>query len=179
MKISSYFFISLFAVTAGAFFAALHYEWIVIRIPIQKIEEKNLPVHKKNERKKVTLHFWHHNTWHTETTDILASEDTGQTVEHLVQAWLTTLEEEATEKKMPLQAVLVSASGIAYVSFARNPFCQEESSWEKLMWVEGLLKTIHGNIKSIQQVQLLVNHKPAQDQHLDFSAPWPVAGFLG
>lgn len=179
MKISSYIFISLFALAAGTFFMAFHHDWIIIRIPMQKTTEKAQPVRQKNERKQATLHFWHHETWHTEVNDILFCQDIAQTAQHLVQAWLTVLEEEGLgEKKVPLQSVLICPSGLCYISLSRNPFSSEETTWEKLMWVEGLLKTLRNNTPAIKQVQLLVNHKQLHDPHLDFASPWPVTGWI-
>lgn len=57
-----------------------------------------------------------------------------------------------------------------------NP--QSYSIHAKLMWVEGLLKTIHSSGLALQSVHFLHNHQPLQDPHLDFTNPWPVHGFV-
>jgi hypothetical protein len=179
MKFIHYLCISITALIGGALFTALHYEWIIIRLPTAKIDVQTSPTHKKTERKKTTLYYWFRDMWHSETSEILFSEDIATTLEHLVQNWLATLEEEQiTDKKVILQTAMTTPAGLGYVSFASTPFSSEDPTWKKLMWAEGLLKTIRHNIKGIHQVQFLVNHKQIHDENLDFSSPWPISGWL-
>jgi hypothetical protein len=100
-------------------------------------------------------------------------------MQYLINAWLTLLDEEnVMSKKVTLQSALMSAHGHLYVSFDRNPFDENSPTYDTWMWIEGLLKTIRENEPSIQSVHFLVHHHPMEDNHLDFSNPWPITGFL-
>jgi hypothetical protein len=179
MKIINYLIISFLALLAGAIMVALHYDWLIVQLPTQKRMAKSPQATSAVQRKKVALSFWKNNKWKVENSDILVSEDLATTLEHLLNAWLAILEEEQIlDKKVTLQAVLITPADQAYISLDCSPFAREASTWTKLMWMEGLLKTIRENGAKIRQVQLLVHHKPLQDYHLDFSNPWPIQGFL-
>ena len=81
-------------------------------------------------------------------------------------------------KKVVIQSILTDASGReAFISFDRNPLAKEKSTFQKLMWVEGLLNTIKGSGLPIENIQLLIHHKPLSDAHLDFTHPWPISGY--
>jgi hypothetical protein len=83
------------------------------------------------------------------------------------------------EKKVSLQSVVPSPSGVeAYISFDRNPFTKNQSTYEKFMWIEGLLKTVRENGIQLQSIYFLVHHQPLTDFHLDFSNAWPISGFI-
>lgn len=180
MKPFSYFLICLITFACGTLFLAMHNGWLVI-LPPHNFFSKNsvLSSAKKISREYVTLYFYHHEKWHTEKTHVLISDDIGQTTKQILQSWLNMLDEEHfTTKKITVQDVLISATQCAYISFDRNPFSREDSTYEKYMWVESLLETLRENKIPLQHVQLLVHHKPLQDYHLDFSHPWPLQGFL-
>jgi len=78
-----------------------------------------------------------------------------------------------------LQNVLISIDETeVYISFDRNLLNEENSTKEKLMLIESLLKTLRDNEITVQQVHLLVHHQEMLDSHLDFSHAWPIIGFL-
>lgn len=131
-------------------------------------------------KKKVTRVYWHNESWHAEETELLWSEDKAEIVLRLITSWLSLLDEEKVmEKKVSVQSAVLTQSGVeVYLSFDRNPFNKNQSTYEKLMWIEGILKTIRENGIHIQQIQFLVHHQPLHDFHLDFSNPWPITGFL-
>ena len=129
-------------------------------------------------KKRVTLFFWHNDTWNKEEIDLIWSTDTAKTVHYLINSWLTLLEEEdIQEKRVALQSVAIHDQK-AYISFDRNPLDKTKAVFDKWLWIEGLLKTIRENNIDLQAVQLLVHHKLLNDFHLDFSNPWPITGFF-
>ena len=74
---------------------------------------------------------------------------------------------------------MLSASGNdAYISFDRAIFAKNESTFDKWMWVEWLLKTIRMAQIGIAQIHVFVHHQPLIDVHLDFSQAWPTHGFI-
>lgn len=155
--------------------------WIIINVnatpPDAHIVNTSLPTVIK---KKVTLYYWHMGGWKKETTDLIWHEQKAITIEYLINSWLTLLDEEQLmEKKVTLQTVLLTQSDQAYLSFDRQPFSKESTTYEKWMWLEGLLKTIRDNGIKIQGIQFLVHHQPLKDTHLDFTNPWPLSGFMG
>lgn len=65
-----------------------------------------------------------------------------------------------------------AASSYLYVSFDQTPFGTQQSTHEKLMFIEGLKRTLRDNGIKLQGIYFLVNHAEMQDEHLDFSNAW-------
>src|SRR5690606_23993747 len=93
---------------------------------------------------------------------------------------LTLLEEEQVlEKKASLQSVTQSiSSNDVYISFDRTPFNEDAPTFDKLMIIESILKTLRENGITIPNIYFLVHHQIMKDLHLDFSHAWPIEGFL-
>lgn len=131
------------------------------------------------QKKQITQHYFHGNKWKTEKQEMLWQESTEKNIFHLINAWLALLDEEhITAKKTTLQSALVAPSGTVYLSFDHNILGRQETIFKKWMLIEGLLKTIASHDLAVTHVQLLVQHQPLQDVHLDFSLPWSVCGFM-
>lgn len=169
-------FLIILSLLLALLFVAHRQEWLIINWPARPSEQTSAT---KTEKRSVKLYFWTQDRWKHESVDILWSEDKAQSAKYLVDAWLTWLEEEGTDKdKVSLQAALLSPSGQELLlSFDRAPFTEEQSAYEKWQWVESLLKTIRDNSIKVQQVRLLVYHQPIEDYHLDFGRAWPLIGF--
>lgn len=170
--------ISLFTL-CGVLFFAVHHGWIIFRAPwhIQEAakSEQQLTINKQ----KVHLVYWHNDQWNTEDTEIIWSDDYAHNIKLLINKWLTLLDEDnIMQKKVTVQSVLISHADQAYLSFDHNPLRKDALTIQKLMWVEGLLKTIKENKIPVNSVWLLVQHQLLKDHHLDFSNPWPINGFL-
>jgi len=165
---------------AGALFFAVYNRWIVFLYPSYVGQMKQAAGNMKFAKKDVMLTYWHKRKWHKEKINLLWSIDTSENLLYLLRSWLNLLDEDnVMKKKVGLQAVLLSASGQqAYLSFDRHPFGKEDSTYQKLMWIEGLLRTVCENDIKLQSVYFLVHHHIMEDYHLDFSNPWPVYGFL-
>ncbi|MFT6765501.1 MAG: hypothetical protein ACJAZS_000379 [Alteromonas naphthalenivorans] len=176
----NYFKTLLLATTfcSGIIFFMVHNQWLIIHINTGKsaLGNKTLAIEKKSLR----LHFWHEDSWHHEDTEILWSQDNAKNILYSTNRWLSLLDEEAVHsKKVTLQSVTLSSSGtIAYISFDRYPFEPESSTYDKYMFIEGLLKTLREQPMPITHLYFLVHHKFLDDYHLDFSHPWPLKSFL-
>ncbi len=172
------FYISLASGIIGMLYFAFAHEWLIIQSPfdITTISNTGHLVVKKNLR----LIYWQHDQWKHETQEILWTHDLGKNIYQTINAWLTVLDEEdIIHKKVTLQSALISPNKYdVYISFDHNPLPKERSTFYKWMLIEGLLKTLRENELNIQNVQFLVYHQPLKNQHLDFSKPWPVQGFL-
>lgn len=176
-SIKNYFIPSSAAFIIGMLFFAFYNQWIIIKVPFNK--NQNSTPTSMICKKEITLHYFHHEKWNNEKQELLWSDNTTKNTHQLINAWLTLLDEECiTSKKITLQTALLSQSGTMYLSFDHNFLKKEDTIFNKWMLIEGLLKTIKTNTISIQHVQLLVQHQPLIDQHLDFSMSWPVHGFI-
>jgi len=164
----------------GSLFFSIYHGWIIVRYPSYKSEVKQSLRSMKSSKKKVLLEYWHKKKWNKEKIDLLWTDDKSKNIQYLINSWLTLLDEEgAMKKKVSLQAILLSSSGNkAYLSFDRNPFSKGCLTFDKLMWIESLLKTLRENGVQLQSVYFLVHHQIMEDYHLDFSNPWPICGFL-
>ncbi|MFC1845679.1 hypothetical protein ACFLX2_00970 [Candidatus Dependentiae bacterium] len=185
MKSINLILLSLLSLIVGALYLALSQGWILFHYPSYKTQTEQTSANLRAEKKQVKLIFWHQNKWQSESVEILVTQDPAQTLQHLVNNWLSLLDEEQLmKKKVTLQSALIrsdnrtSSIDEAYLSFDRNPFDEKSSTHEKWMWIESLLKTIRENGIALQSVRFLVHHQIMQDNHLDFSNPWALAGFL-
>jgi hypothetical protein len=170
-------YIIIFVVSffTGFLFFSVHNQWIIFRAPWQQSTILSSDVIKK---KSVVLHYFYGDKWKSEKQEMLWQENAEKNIFHIINAWLTLLDDEhVITKKTTLQSAFVTPSGIAYLSFDHNILGKEETIFKKWMLIEGLLKTIVSNDIAITHVQFLMQHQPLQDAHLDFSMPWPVHGF--
>lgn len=176
LKPFHYLLISISTLLAGIVFYGIYNDFIIIRFPLKTIPTA---LTTNAQKKNFKLFYWFQDKWHTEEKELLA-QNTVKTLTYLVTSWLALLEDERVmDKKVSVQSVLTDALGTeAYISFDRNPFSKESSTYQKLMWIEGLLKTIRENGIPLKNIRFLVHHRPLQDQHLDFSSAWPLTGYL-
>lgn len=174
-----YLTLSVFFCLLGCFIYFVGNEWIIVRWPTYTNSYNN-KTGSEIVKKKIRLFFWQHQRWNHETIDILSSNNNLQTIHYLVSALLTLLEEEQIlEKKVSLQAVVSSISGNdLYISLDRIPFNDASSTFDKLMIIESMLKTLRENGATIPNIYFLVHHQVMQDVHIDFSHVWPLEGFL-
>lgn len=173
-----YLWLSFFSSLAALLLFAFMQEWIIIRLPgTHHIAKEHTQV--LMSKKRATIYYFHHDTWHHETTDVLWSESIPHTLTYLIGAWITILyDEKIITKQVSVQSVLYNEQGkVAYISFDRSPFIKQASLHQKLFIIESLLKTIRENEIAIASVIFLVHHQPLADAHLDMSAPWQIQGF--
>ena len=178
-RIFQYSMLSSIMIIIGILYGAFAHNILIIHSPFfssQRAVPQDTSIN--ISKKKVTLFFWHNDTWNKEEIDLIWSPNTQKTLKYLINSWLTLLEEDdIQEKRIGLQSVAIHNKN-AYISLDRNPFDKAMPIIEKWLWIEGLLKTIRENKIDIKTVQLLVHHKVLHDYHLDFSNPWPIEGFF-
>lgn len=171
---------SLFTILCSVAYFLYNQQLIIIKSPFGKTYEKHAIEQVIAQKKKIKHFFWHHDAWRQEIAEILWSDQKVQALCALITSWLTIVEEEKINtKKISLQSIALSTTQQeVFCSFDRNPFNKQQSTYEKLMWIEGLLKTIRESGIKVQHIRFLVHHQPMHDAHLDFSNAWPVSGFL-
>jgi len=178
MNYKNYLYLTVSSLLAGMLLMSLQKKWIILNFKPSYLEQ-TLP--KANFHKKmVSLFCWKNQTWSCEKNEILWCPDQASNLNNLIQAWLVLLEEEKiTPVKINLQAAMVNANQqTAYISFDQSLFSKDASTYQKLMTIEALLKTLRENGINIPNIQFLTQHKHSKDGHLDFSNPWPLIGFL-
>jgi len=166
--------ISMFA---GIISYALYKRVIIIQLPAvvseQAVEGHATP-------KTSTVYYWYQDSWKHEIITIMSTENKADAISYIVNNWLNIIEQSTSfSKNIRLEQVMLSPTGSdLYLSFDKTLCIQEESTFEKWMRVEGLLKTIKSAQLGISRVYILMHHKPLPDDHLDFSCYWPIQGFL-
>ena len=169
--------ISTASFLAAILFFAIYNQWILFCAPWAR--NNVMSSSEIIQKKQITHHYFYGDKWKSEKQEMLWSESIEKNILHIINAWLALLDEEhITAKKTTLQSALVTNAGCVYLSFDHNILGKEETIFKKWMLIEGLLKTIAANGIVISHVQLLVQHQPLHDAHLDFSLPWPIHGFM-
>lgn len=164
----------------GILYYLISNEFITIRSPFSFT---HLTATDKNQiniiKKKTSLYFWHNEKWQHEDIDLIWPEEVSPQLTYLINSWLALItEEEINQRYIVLQSITLNEQLEAYISFNRNPFNKAMATFEKWLWIEGLMKTIRENGISLQGLYFLVHHKPLIDPHLDFTNAWPLTGFL-
>jgi len=180
MKSTNLFIFSGIAFLSGIILFAFYQGWIIVRYPYPRFAAGNV-VKSVTTEKKVPLSFWYNKKWCEEESLLMWTDDAAENVRYVLNNLLSLMyEEEALSKKLLIELVMITPSQReVFISFDRYPFELGASTFKKWMFIESLLKTIRLNkIGSLQEVRFLVNHKPFQDYHLDFSQSWPITGFI-
>lgn len=162
----------------GALFFLHQESWIIVSLPCTTFTPAKPTVKIKSE--EVTVWFYKNGSFHKETTEIIFSDDSAQTLKHLINNWFALLEEEGiTDKQITVQSVALASSGQeAFINLHQQPFDKQASTHAKLMLVESLLKTINGAKLGITNIRLLVHHQSLHDDQLNFDVSWPIQGYL-
>ena len=170
--------LSLLCLLIAPIFFIFYNQRIILYFPITSHD--SLISSSSNIAKQIVTHIYYKNdTWKKETQELLWTDNNAKNIHQLINAWLTILDEERiTPKKITLQSALISKTDTLYLSFDHQILYKENSIFNKWMIIEGILKTLVTNNIPINRVQFLVQHQQLNDQHLDFSQPWPIQGFL-
>ncbi len=173
-----FFLIVIVSLCAGFFFYGIYNEYIIVRLPLRHEARVLEQLHVK--RKNVKLYYWNNEKFFFEEKMILYSSDMISTVTELITSWLTMLHEEhPMQKRVNLERVLIDFSGNeAFISFDKYPFFTSSSVFQKLIWIECLLKTVSESGLPLKKVHFLTASKPLVDQHIDFSHSFPITGYL-
>lgn len=179
MKLSTIILLSFIFLIFGGLFFLQQESWIIINLPTVPVAKTSQATDLKPQ--EVKLWLWHNHTMKQETAEIIVSNnDKATTIKHLINSWCVLLEENnITDKQIVAQSVALSPSKQeAFICFNSAPFLAHISTYEKIMIIESLLKTIRHNMQGITQIRLLINHQPLQDEHLNFDIAWPIYGYL-
>ena len=168
------FTLSIITFFIGIIFFSFQKEWIILRFP-----GRSLPLieNRKIEKKNIKLFYWHDDKWNYEINDLIWTDNIQENIYKIVYEWLKLLNEEKIINNVSLQNVLISKQE-AFISFNKSILKEESSTYEKLMIIESLLKTIRENETQIQKITFLIKNQEFNDSQLNFSNSFNINGFL-
>jgi len=132
-------------------------------------------------RKNIKVWYWSHETLHQDTMTIIwHKNDIQENLKTVVQRWLQYMQDEnLVSSALTLQTVAVSLFNQQGILSFSGPILYPESSiYKKWHLIEGLCKTISQAGIAVQGLRMLVNQTTMHDDHLDFTQPWSVHGYL-
>jgi hypothetical protein len=170
--------LSVLATIGGIIWYGYFNEWIILRDPWETpgTTMPNQQLHKK----EIQLSFWRHHTWHNEYCTTRLGESLQEQVLAILQTWFhEAVQLGFVPTSCALEAALYDArTSCLYLSCTSSPLDIQKSTYENLMVLESLLKTLRENIPHhIQLVQLLVKHIPLEHPHIICTKPMAVSGF--
>lgn len=159
----------------GIIFYGFYNNLIIIRFPNQ-LNLNN--IQKSNHKKLINFFYWQDNKWHIEDSEIIWADLT-ENINNILVNWLSiNYEFNKNLKQASVQTVMLDPEkNFAYISFDKNPLSKQWSIYQKIKFIESILKTLNENKIKIQGVYFLVNHKFLEDTHLDFCHFWPISGY--
>lgn len=163
----------LTSLITGALFFCTYQEWLIVYWN----RPSEISLHAIDVQKKhLTLYRLTNGSLTTESVELLSNSEQQDMMTHITIAWLNWLANEGfLDKKIQVQSLLLSPSGYeSYLSLNQSPFEKTWSIKQKEELLESLLKTWHENGCTASLVYFLVDHKPLQDAHLDFSEGWAL-----
>lgn len=168
------------ATAASGFFFCFYHNLITITLRAPGFNKRALVSSPPVGKKRITLWYWHKQELKHEEKELLWASRITENAASVIRSWLTLLdEEEILLKSVTLQSIATDAyDQELFISLDRSPFDPESSTYDAYMLMESLLKSLRSADIALQSVRMLVDHAPLQDNHLDFSQPWPCQGFL-
>lgn len=130
--------------------------------------------------KKVICTCWKTGAYIPEERVLVGYDSMTKNLTLLVKEWLSfSQSEHVVNQDVVFQdCSMVIDKKTVLLSFSHNIFNQNASIQEKTHIVFSLFKTIRDSGILISAAMILVNHLPMSDDHLDFSFPWPMDGFV-
>lgn len=171
--------VSILCLIIGGLFFLIQQNWVLIHWSFGKTY--HTPVIKKDAtwRKPIKLYFWKNEKYNTEDATILWNDqNTTHNLKQIVQHWLICNQDEKNIKPSTThEGVVLSTFGQAYLSFNQSILSKEWSIHKKWSVLESLFKTIRTTDIQVQALVFLVNNEPMEDDHIDFSQPFPIGGY--
>jgi N-acetylmuramoyl-L-alanine amidase len=170
------FLLAIIAIS-GALWYSIHHDIFII-LPYKNTYQQAASS-STTAKKQVDIYIWKQEEEQKERIEIIWESDIENQVHAIVQAWLTLLEQEnIISEKITVQDVCGGLVKDAFfISFTASPLPKDASTKTKLKIIDSLVKTVKNNLSLHAPIQLLVQHKPIIDPHIDFSANLPIEGY--
>lgn len=158
----------------GFFFFFYQESWITITLnyPTTATPPKSSKIYQKN----VAIWIPRGKGLFKEICQIIQHNEQTETLKQLIDTFfLVWHEADLLEHGVQTQAIILSPTqSNLFISLQQNPFNPQSSCYEKLQLIQCLFKSIKAIAPTVLHVQLLVQHQPLQDVHLDFGYSWPI-----
>lgn len=170
-------FLAIILLAISFIFFAYQESWIIFMMPHKK---EVIQLSTEIKPAEALLSFWKHGKWNFEKVSYIKSSDPAQNIKTIAHLYFRLLDdEEIIHNDVEVNSVVLHRNKqIAFISCNQSPFNNQDHTKIKLMIIEGVLKTLRENNISIPLIQFLTNHQPIIDDHLDFTIPWPIKGYL-
>lgn len=160
------------------FVSILFFAWFNEYIIINPRRALLINTHQTSSAKKKIVLYLYKNNWQQDFVHLLLSENDASNAQLITGRWLEiALEEGILKKKTNVQSAVITSDKELVISIDHSLFSKENSTFEKWMIIEGILKSISDAIPNIKKIRFLINHQPINDPHLDFINAWPSKGF--
>ncbi len=164
----------------GILFFLYKKELIIFRFLINYGDSDCKNIQNSKIKKSIKLFYWLNEKWNYENVEIISSNNLNENIKQIVSSWLNLLEEEKIlNHKISLQSIL---SGVddkeILLSFDRILLNDDHSTYDKLLLIESLIKTLRENELKISKIKFLNHHQEIDDTHLNFKNSWPIQGFI-
>ncbi len=175
--------ISLACFCAGIFFFLLYRDFVIIKW-VGSQGARQLAKLRKGAavtRKEVKYYFFKDDTvYFEEGIMIWDTSSPTKNIKLLISDWLVCLQgEKQISPTVFLNSVAFSfGKESVFLNFNKSFFSKNSSIHHKWQLIESLLRTMRGAGVTVQSVRFFVDDKLLRDDHLDFSQPWPITGFI-
>lgn len=157
---------------AGVIFGLFHYEYLIW----QTIPAKPYAVSiAQPTYQEATISYQKDGSWINEKVSVNV-DNLEDACFSLIQEWVKTLQSEhLTPHYVTLDSTLIDVNKKnIYISFKKSLFYTQQSTYQKLLLLVSLSKTIASLESSLQQYMLLVNDAPLIDQLIDCKEPFDI-----
>lgn len=178
MKLS-YGITALIMLLLGGGFYAFHYDYVMVIFP-HHVKTTSTPDNNLSGERSVTL-FMPDATNATLTQEqaiLKISNNVRHNHEQVITTWLNAQTFAKENTKLASVALSPDQRSIFITFGTTTPFNHQSATYDKLLWIQGLLTTLHAYNDTLEYVYFLGSNKPLHDHELDFSRPWPIEGFL-
>ncbi len=172
-------FICLLALggSAGFLLFCFNRSIIVFRWPHNSYQDEH---ENTTHHKTIACSYWKDRKLITEQRVVLWYTTPTKNLVVVVNEWLSLAQSEHVVDPDVLfqDGAFGLKKGDVLLSFSQKLFYEGASTEEKLQIVFSLFKTLKDSGILVLAAMLLTSHQPMQDDHLDFSFPWLIDGYV-
>jgi len=173
----------LISIAFGILFFLIQRDIILIRWVSGSQRPYSVELARKSavSRKQIKYYFWKEEKFQTEDGTLICKKgNIAGNLKRLINNWITCLQDENLIKRNVFveSVALSSFNEEVFLSFNRPLLSKEWPVIKKWYLIESLFKTVRDAKIPIRSFKFLVNHHHMIDDHLDFSQPWPLDGFI-
>lgn len=170
--------ITLISVGGGVLFFFIHQNMLIISWSTFSQAPKYTS--KITLSKKINIFFWKDEKLHKEELVLTWEQENGEkNIHNVISNWIAVLQDEKIiTQQIRLESAALSQAQELFLCFNQSPLSQEWPIIKKWRLIESLGKTIRETKLPIRFIVFIVNDAIMNDDHLDFSQPWPIDGFI-